>query len=573
MFTSTVPSFGSYDHRNWECPFHEPVVQSLIPTQPRYYFPYEYALDPVAQKAAHLWNSRNQTHNPVVQLWQPPQQRGPYESSTDSEVEYSSRKKADYPIVPYNAQPFYHAPAMGSFDFQRKNQTDVLDLIYSQRPPLHQFQVSLANTISPLLNKMGTMKDLITKENLGTCTLIAHNLVLVARHAIEGCSIQNITITFGHTRFKGIYYSTGQTNANCVIEEDAYCDYAIIQLEQSLGESLGFAPLNIDGRMHSEPALLHYPLGKPLKVSVHAINQTQYQAEFVLTDHDSDYFSSGGAYFDPMGRMSAMHLGAQLREETMNLRRYALPFNTIIERNPHSLLGKFARGELSQAASYTIDTRLTYLAPTNHAYLMDEEGRESEKILRKLLPKGWEKNTSIKQNKNGTIYFSKRNLEYLASNYPREYENFKKNCVGITGKHQFTRLYSADGVIESDHTIPYDVWNSTTHPQMASITSGSGKRPGEDDMPAMTIPYEIHRRLLTTGSSTEAQNFRESLTGLCNAGKVDQALILCYQEYENRGLDLQHYKGSIVSSLDNHVGLRLITDTQKAAILRRFSLT
>jgi hypothetical protein len=457
---------------------------------------------------------------------------------------------------------------MGEFNFKRLRQTDVLDHIYSQSSSPQFGEVSLAHIISPLFSKIGKMENSITGEDLGTCTLIAHNLVLVARHAVEEHNIRKLNVTFGYTEFNGTFYNSGHTSFDRIIEEDAFYDYAIIQLKESLGSRLGFVSLNTEDFSVTEPALLHYPLGKPLKVSVHSFVQTQYQTHCLLTHHDSDYLSSGGAYFDPTGRMIAMHLGAQLEEETMNLLRYALPLEVIVRENPHSLLRKFVQGELSQAQSYTADICLTYLAPTNHNYLIDEEGRESEKVLRGLLTKELKKDKGIKQNQNGTISFSKSNLEYIASKYPKKFELFEEKCLGITGFHGITHLFSVKGVIESDHTIPHNVWKTTTNPKMKKIVKGGGKRKGENEMPAITIPYEIHRDLLTTGGVPGYKVFHQSLVDLCNKDEIDKALIKCYKEYESKGLNLKAYKTEIESSLEDHIKLGLISTSQKKNIIR-----
>lgn len=533
------------DNRIWENYVQEPVVQTWEIPQTRYRSHYEYACDPAAQKVALFWGSR------------------------DWGEAYSSKKKAYYPVVPYNTQSFHYAPVMGCFDFTRLKQTDVLDLVHSRTSQPHRFgTVSLGKVISPLLDKMGTIEDLATGESLGTCTLIAHNLVLAARHAVEGKNIRNLKITFGYTNFNGSFYHSGRISMDRVIEEDALCDYAIIQLKEPLGKRVGFVPLNTEGQAIAEPALLHYPLGKPLKVSVHAFVQTQYQTDLLLTYHDSDYFSSGGAYFDPSGRMIALHLGAQLEEETMNLLRYALPLEMLVRRNPHSLLGKFASGELSQAQSYTSSVSSLYLAPADHNYLIDEEGRESEKILRGLLTKELKKDKKIKRNKNGTISFSKPTLEHIASTYPKKFDLFKESSLGATGVHGVTRLYSVAGVIESDHTIPHNVWKSTTNPKMKTLLSGGGKRQGENAMPAITIPWEIHRNLLTTGGVAGYQAFHQTLIDLCDQDRIDDALIQCYQEYEAKGLNLQAYKNEIKRSLEDHVNLNLISDSQKRKIIK-----
>ncbi|MCB1074550.1 MAG: trypsin-like peptidase domain-containing protein [Simkania sp.] len=487
-----------------------------------------------------------------------------------NDCRYSTREKAFYPVLPYNTQTQNYMPVTGHFDISRLRQTHVLDLIYSPPFTMKQFGViPVSETISPLINKMGTMQDQKTGESLGTCTLIANNLVMVARHAVQGRDVRNIHVRFGQTEFNGKSYIAGHTSFQCVIEEDLGLDYAIIQLNEPVGQRLGHVPLSAHEDIVTEPVLLHYPLQKSLKVSVHSFVQTTYQTKYLLAYHDSDYFSSGGAYFDPLGRMNAMHLGSQLEGDSMNLIRYAVPLKDIVNLRSHSFLALLATGELSQANSYTAEAAPVFLPSAPHNYLMDEEGYQSEKILRNLLRKHLLKDKKIGRTKTGAISFSKANLEYIASKYPREYKVFLDKCSGITGTHGLTKQYSVKGCIESDHTLPHDVWKSTTNPKMRRLVSGGGSRPGENEMPAMTIPYDNHRELRTTGSSTAAIAFRKQLIRLCNANKIDDALTLCFNEYALHGINLKDYQMQIDQCLKEHVLLKVISTKEKQKIMKK----
>lgn len=572
----------------WPYNSQEPVVQTW---ESRCQSPYESTLGLPTDKISKIWEITPRQNTlkclPSVSM---PYQTPAYQSlhdytfdpviaksisfqsliSSQSDEEYSSGRKAFYPVVPYNTQTFNYLPVMGRLDITRLGQTKVLDFVYSSQHVNNQFGVvSLSNIISPLLNRMGTMENLETGESVGTCTLIAENLIIVARHAVQGIYIQNIKVTFGYTEFRGSSYYAGKTSLDYVIEEDIACDYAIIKLKEPVGRRLGYVSLSTDGNTLSEPALLHYPLGKTLRVSVHTFIQTQYQTKYLLPYHDSDYFSSGGAYFDPSGCMIAMHLGSELKGDTMNVLRYARPLNDIVRRNPHSILQKFANGELSQASSYRSDAYWTYLSFTSHNYLIDEEGYQSEKVLRSLLSKHLKKDKKIKFTASGAISFLEDNLQYIADTYPNKYRSFRRECLGKVGVHSLTKQYSVKGVIESDHTIPHEVWKSTTNPKMKRLVTGGGTRPGENDMPAITIPYDRHRKLRTTGSSTEAKNFRQYLVTLCNQDKIDDALVLCFKEYALHKIKLQDYRTQIESSLGEHIKLKLITNQQKGEIIKK----
>lgn len=183
------------------------------------------------------------------------------------------------------------------------------------------------------------------------------------------------------------------------------------------------------------------------------------------------------------------------------------------------------------------------------------------------------KDKKVQRISGGKISFSTSNLEYIKAIYPVEFQSFKDECLGISGIHGQTRLYSVVGVIESDHTIPHDVWKSTTNPKMQAICmkGGAGRRIGEDFMPAITIPYNLHRNLLTTGSGADREKFRKDLVDLCNKGKIDEALIKCYKEYKRNGMNTGTgcYRTAIEKSLDEHVALGLITMAQKTTIIGR----
>lgn len=147
-----------------------------------------------------------------------------------------------------------------------------------------------------------------------------------------------------------------------------------------------------------------------------------------------------------------------------------------------------------------------------------------------------------------------------------------EKCLKIAGLHNITRQYSVLGFIESDHTIPHNVWKSTQNPLMKNLVKGSGKRPGENNMPAITIPDSIHQSFLTTGKSCAVQNFHNSLVALCDKGQIDEALIQCFQEYQSKGIDLKEYKDAIEKSLQEYINLNLITFNQKNDILTRLNI-
>jgi hypothetical protein len=523
---------------------------------------YQYTCDPsvygrsVYQFGSNQWsvnlNEQSQVSK-VVSIW---------ESNQNNDDRYSTENKSFYGVVPSNTQSFSYWPLNGYFNVSRLSQTDVQQVIGNDSECVESNTVSLAQTIKPLISKIGTIYD-NSGNNIGTCTLISKNLVMTARHAIEDQDVRDLNVTFGYIKLKSSYSNFGQTQLDYVIEDGGSHDYVIVKLNNSWKNNLGYVQLNTKDALLSEPALLHYPLEKPMKVSVHSFDQTNYETNYLKTFHDSDYCSSGGSYFDPLGRFTAMHLGAQLDGDQVNLSRYAITLRKIVKDNPNSLLAKFVNGKLSQAEPYGSSNPKYALKPSFHNFFIDEEGNESQRILTERI--GTDDDNFV-ITKKGLISFKKKeDVDYIQETYPLSFNWLIPKCLGISDYHKTSYQYSVKGHIESDHTIPCNVWKSTTNKKMKEIFQQKGKY----GLPAITIPYDIHRNLLTTGSSHEVKNFRKSLTSLCNKGKIDEALLKCFQEYENKGinLNLNKYKLAVIKSLNLYKELDLINEIKKQNIL------
>ena len=115
-------------------------------------------------------------------------------------------------------------------------------------------------------------------------------------------------------------------------------------------------------------------------------------------------------------------------------------------------------------------------------------------------------------------------------------------CLGVGGKHGDTRKYSRKWKIESDHFPPYDAYNQLYEKEncpsqiKAIFDKYSGKRRGENGLPAITIPYVIHRKLDTTASSEESRNFRSAQAEDIAAGNTCEAIRKNFDNYSIKGL-------------------------------------
>ncbi|MBA3283848.1 MAG: trypsin-like peptidase domain-containing protein [Nitrosopumilus sp.] len=467
--------------------------------------------------------------------------------------EWSSQRSYNS-VVPSNISPLYNP--LFEFDCSRLPQTFVKNVIlgnYQRDRNLAQSVscVSLAKTMQLLYGKIGAIYD---KEiNLGTSILIANNLVITARHVIEGKDVRDLSIQFDF-----IDYDANPLYIPCraIVEDDPLCDYAIILLMDPLEEKP--ASITCEAPL-SELALLHHPEGRPLKVSVHACDQLTYDSGYLTLFHDSQHVSSGGGYFDPSGRLVAIHLGAQFERDTYNPSKYAITIKAIVQKYPNGILA-----QLLEEKNPRIGSVIYALTPYNRPFIIEEEGYESKKIFNAAC-----KNfKGISRNKSG-VAFSQDNLLKIENKWPQIFNRCLSECLYINGIHGETKKFSVKNYIESDHTIPYSVWNLAKNHKMNRFIKGGGTRPGENSLPAITISYNKHRDLLTTGSSTISNQFRAQLVLKCKKN-IDEALIDCFEEYRNKRIKINR---SIVNkSLSIHEGLKVITDQDKKHVLKELNL-
>jgi hypothetical protein len=289
---------------------------------------------------------------------------------------------------------------------------------------------------------MGIMVSQETHECVGACSLIAHNLVFVARHTIEGCNVRNIHVTFGYVeRPDGNCCENEITQLNGVVDGSIELDYAVVLIKAPVGATHGYMPLETEDEVLTEPALLHYPLGKPLKVSVHGFKI--HQIGYLSVYHDSGFSSSGGGYISPSGKLAALHLGTQLRGgDEMNFERLAYSLKFIAETYPKCILSQFVKQYLSQNCSYQTPKHVKYtLECSKHNFCVAEEGTKSAKLLKQLLEHHNIFDIDLGKTKQG-YSTSVENLDIIESRYPVVYRKLLDECVAKEVTHGQTNLYS-----------------------------------------------------------------------------------------------------------------------------------
>lgn len=470
--------------------------------------------------------------------------------------------------APSNMGLAHGSPTLGSFfNISKLPKTDVFALGLAEREPLWNGAVSAENVAMEHFSKVGLIYDFHEKKPVGTSALVRRDLLLAPRHTLQEVDLKSLIVKLGCHQDASRAKYVEQVSLDHIVEESVEFDYVLVRIK---GE-VSISPLDFSSSQIVAPTLLlHYPGSPFLKASIHLIDTSDFVSHYLRSYHDTDHYSSGGVHLNAEGKFVAMHLGSQFEGDRCAVSRYALEFQTIVQNAPDSFLARLIRGETK--ISYLPQNALTF-ADSN--FLMEEEGYASEKILRDLLGPTLETDSKIKKTKQGKIYFKDaNNLGYIQKTYPKIFQQFIKECTGKTGLHRFTKQYAVQGLIESDHLLPHEVWKLTKNKKMQGIyNQGSGKRPGENEMPAITISYSKHRILFTTGSEKCNREFRQKLVRLCDRGEVDQAILLCLKDYESKGISLQKQKGKITHLVQEYVKVGLITQVQKEAILKALMLS
>lgn len=293
-------------------------------------------------------------------------------------INYSTSSRAFYGPVPAGTGgPMYESP-MGQFRMDRLPQSDAWETIKRDPIPagqmLRTYDVSL-DVLRPYAASVGAMR--CGNTQLGSCTLIFANLAMIPCHCIEGLNVKTLEAVFGHVTLDGILHGGYSYQVVQVVEHDPLLDYAIVQLEGTPGITHGRCKIEPNEVACKTPALLHHPLNKPLKLSIHDV--VENNIGLLSTYHDSDYGSSGGAYINPTGNMVALHLGSSRNNMNLNLERLALPLKEIFAKRPNGVLAYCAPG-LTTEQILTVVAEVTYFITPRFRSFIDLEKYDQRKL-------------------------------------------------------------------------------------------------------------------------------------------------------------------------------------------------
>lgn len=477
--------------------------------------------------------------------------QNPLTSADNVESNYRKSWGKFYGAIASNTYAHDNASAIDNLDVTRLEQTSVLKLLNgSIRLFQHiEGQVSLLNLIDKCKSFMGVIW--FSNQCRGSCILIGQNLVLTARHCVAGVYLPDLTVEFEYLEKRG--KRTYQCN-HCV-ESHRYLDFAVLVIEEEPGLVQTPALLECsEDPVDRDLPLLHHPSGKPLCVSVHAFGPRDISSR-IITNHDTDTGSSGGAYLNVKGELIGVHLGSDIYCLQMNLPRYAISLREIVRQVPHGIIAKIVQRVLNQSIPYKSTTAISYLQPAKPELIIFEEGSISQQKLTDWIPTVPGLNLTMNAQRQISTD-TKADVKKIEDNFPLIFKRVVAESLNRGGQHGETRLHSIKFTVESDHVPPFNVWITTINKTMQAIlkTTSSASQ-SRDVLPAVTIPWEIHRVMATTIDA----DFREKLVTLCNSGDIAGAISLNLSNYKTMKL-LPKFKQGVLQMLVAHRVLATIDD-------------
>lgn len=287
-------------------------------------------------------------------------------------ADYSTPSRSVYGPIGANAFGPGYMSMGGKFNQEDVFQADVLDIARQVESPrnLKMGEVFLSTVVKQVYSTVGMLS--IEGDQLGSCTLIAQNLAVVACHEVEGIDITKSVASFGNY-LDNLHQQTllgKEFKVVGVIEHDQEMDYAVIMFEDLPGEEFGYGKIRKGANADENPVLIHHPIKKPLKASVRPVERSNYYQRLYKTHHDSDYGSCGGGYYSPSKELVALHLGAEREQTYWNLVRYALPIDIIIQEKTISIFSKISDEKIDQTQPFFPSNKPTvYIPPIERKYI------------------------------------------------------------------------------------------------------------------------------------------------------------------------------------------------------------
>ncbi len=440
------------------------------------------------------------------------------------------------------------------------------------------FSLSSENNLHHVQSSVGVVLDK-SDNTICSCVLISRNIILLTSHAITNIFLNSLFVKFGQLTFslKGI------------IERSISLDYTILEINPVILENKQIYPGDIVHVAKIKRPDFVYSTGETspsyyshlyyfdpfsgdnnlIKVSV----SSNYGCQGLVDNVFLNTFPtcSGGGYFNEHGELIGIHLGSDHISKKLHGEKQFLNINKIVDYAHNGLIRRILRlptGMQTHQGNFTTTS-----------FYYEGEGRKSSDIFSEAFPKSKYTEKKLDYNNDGALTFTSSNLKKSSKISPDKFNKSLEKCTYYGGLHRHTREYSVIGYIESDHIIPYNSFKlSESYNYLCRENSvedsdkKSVKRPGENDLPAITIPKKIHGLLKSTGSSKETSEFHTKLAEYLDKNKGYIAIYECLEDYERNKLIVQSSKAGLRRCLKEYEKLKIINRHERAKLIEDFHL-
>lgn len=399
------------------------------------------------------------------------------------------------------------------------------------------------------------------KLHIGNGVLIAPHIVLTARHVVEGKDISNIFAQIFHpVKQKNVF-----TGAFGAVESSITHDYALLYFSD-----IDWRGVRCSLNNTQSSALAVFRNNEGVFCHSESIADVSLLGEKISTFYfDTQNGDSGCGYFNTQGELFAYHIGREKLKAITSNATAGIPLCYAM-RGKNSLLARIVNNlsfstespiqhlPVCKQYGYEADTEgaisATWLTSEVSRILLDRTRHTSRECLEK-----WEK---FQFNSDENIVVDAEGVAKIKTILTTtELEDIISRCTGRGGTHGYTKEFSVAEHVSSDHLIPQAVWERL-------VDDGKVPSMTKDDLPAISIPDGIHKKLRTTIDP----KFQTEIYNLCKAGKYDQAIYKCLNDYHDKGITLKKTEDGILDYLKWFVNKGYFVGGVANTILKNLSL-
>ena len=334
--------------------------------------------------------------------------------------------------------------------------------------------------------------------------------------------------------------------------------------------------------------MIHYANGDHKQVTTgHRQNNYSHGTTLIEQLHmDGGPGASGAPIYSLSGNVVAIEKAQGRNHQEI---RSLILIKDVIDAEMYECGQSYVKEALVEAESYEYQYNPDMWVDDDqiNPFEINEARKSQEYLLSKIKAKNRGRTLPAAHlNKKGLPKISSPNTFHLIeTEYSGPLEETVYECLGRGGRHGKTKEWSLKGKIESDHFPPFDAYVKALHlgtcknEVKASIKSNRRR----DNLPAITIPYNVHRGLDTTGNDTDHNEFRKKQAKSIGQGKFVDAIEMNLGSYRTHGLFkrstypklsnrnfrslLKKYYVGFENALQEHVNLKFINPEEKKQLL------